>query len=178
MPGSKTAKTIATGVWWRIGAAGVARWSNGKCFTLERSTTVSTKVGVERSKSSMTKPSEPCPWHYFRLIGSCRTSPPALACKYGSKRWNCIDLGSGEPVGWPAIFTSSWNWMSSGRSVWPTVGRGLAGSIFCKLWSAMDSLIRAANGGCIGSGLSKARWETCWMKIFRWSKERALSLLG
>ena len=27
-----------------------------------------------------------------------------------------------------------------------------------------------ANGGCIGDGLSKARWEICWMKIFRWSK--------
>jgi Transposase len=36
--------------------------------------------------------------------------------------------------------------------------------------SAMDSLLRAASGGCIGSGLSKARWEICWMKIFRWSK--------
>ena len=73
-----------------------------------------------------------------------------------------------EPVGWPAIFTSSWNWMSSGPSVWPTVERGLAGSIFCKPWPATGSLIRAANGGCIGSGLSKARWEICWKKIFRW----------
>ena len=48
MRGSKTARTIATGVWWRIGVAGVARWSNGHCFTLERSTTVSTKAGAER----------------------------------------------------------------------------------------------------------------------------------
>src|SRR5271169_5548225 len=30
-----------------------------------------------------------------------------LACRSGSKRWNCIGLGSGEPVGWPANFTSS-----------------------------------------------------------------------
>ena len=52
--------------------------------------------------------------------------------------------------------------------VWPTVERELAGSIFCKPWSAIDSLIRGANGGCIGSGLSRARWEICWMKIIRW----------
>ena len=44
----------------------------------------------------------------------------------------------------------------------------LAGSIFCKPWFAIDSLIRAANGGYIGSGLNKARWEICWMKIIRW----------
>ena len=48
MRGLKTAKTIVTGVWWRIGVVGVARWSNGNCFTLERSTTVSTKAGAER----------------------------------------------------------------------------------------------------------------------------------
>jgi hypothetical protein len=29
--------------------------------------------------------------------------------------------------------------MSSGPSVWPAVGRELAGSIFCKPWSAIDS---------------------------------------
>jgi hypothetical protein len=40
--------------------------------------------------------------------------------------------------------------------------------------TAMDSLIRAANGGCIGSGLSKARWEICWMKIFRLVEKNAL----
>jgi hypothetical protein len=71
------------------------------------------------------------------------------------------------PVGWPAIFTSSWGWMNSGPSVWPLVERELAGSIYCKPESAIDLLIRAANGVCIDSGLSKARWEICWMKIFR-----------
>ena len=29
----------------------------------------------------------------------------------------------------------------------------------------IDSLIREANGGYIGSGLNQARWEICWMKI-------------
>ena len=36
--------------------------------------------------------------------------------------------GVGSPVGWSAIFTSSWNWMSSGPSVCPTVERELAES--------------------------------------------------
>ena len=40
MHGLKTAKTTVTGVLWRIGVAGVARLSNGNCFTLERSMTV------------------------------------------------------------------------------------------------------------------------------------------
>ena len=104
MPGSKTAKTIATGVWWRIGAAGVARSSNGKCFTLERSTTVSTKVGAERSKSSMRKPSGPCPWRYFLLIGSYPTSPRALACRSGS---DCVQVVIGlivTPEGFPLAY--------------------------------------------------------------------------
>ena len=47
------------------------------------------------------------PLALFRLIGSYPTSPLVLACRSGSQRWNCIDLGSGEPVGWPANFTSS-----------------------------------------------------------------------
>src|SRR6202795_3770383 len=108
------------------------------------------------------------PLALFPRIRSYRISPPVLACKSGSKRWNCIGPGNGGPVGWPASFTNSWGWMSSGPSVCPIVERELAGSIFCKPWSAIDSLIRAANGGCIDSGLSKARWEICWMKIFRW----------
>ena len=29
-------------------------------------------------------------------------------------------------------------------------------------------------GGCGGSGLSKARWEICWMKIFRLVEKNAL----
>jgi hypothetical protein len=45
---------------------------------------------------------------------------------------------------------------------------GPVGSIFCKPWSAIASLIRAANGGCIDSGLSKARWAICSTKIIRW----------
>src|SRR5271165_2218684 len=48
-------------------------------------------------------------------------------------------------------------WMNFGPSVWSTVEREPAGRIFCKPWSAIDSLIPEANGGCIGSGLSKAR---------------------
>jgi hypothetical protein len=47
-------------------------------------------------------------------------------------------LDSGEPVGWPAIFASSWNWMSSRPSVWLTVERELAGNMFCKPWFAID----------------------------------------
>ena len=64
--------------------------------------------------------------------------------------------------------TSSWAWMSSGPSVYPIAARELAGGIFCKPWFVIDSLIREANGGYIGSGLNKARWEICWMKIIRW----------
>src|SRR4029077_9619353 len=65
MRGLKTAKTIVTGVWWRIGVVGVARWSNGNCFTLERSTTVSTKAGAERSKSSTINPERTMPLALF-----------------------------------------------------------------------------------------------------------------
>ena len=97
---------------------GRGKWSSGKSFTLEKSTTVSAKAGAERSKSSMSSASGPCPWHYFPLIGSYPTSPQGLGCRYGSKRWNCIGLGNGEPVGWPVIFTSNWAWMSSGPNVW------------------------------------------------------------
>jgi len=64
-------------------------------LTLARSTTLSSKAGVERLKSSMRSASGPCRWHCFRLIGSYRTSPPTLACRSGSKRWNCIGLDSG-----------------------------------------------------------------------------------
>ena len=50
----------------------------------------------------------------------------------------------------------------------PDSREGTAGSIFCKPWFAIDSLIREVNGGYIGSGLNKARWEICWRKIIRW----------
>jgi hypothetical protein len=81
---------------WRIGAAGVASLSSGKCSTLEKSMTVREKAGAERSKSSMRSASGPFPWHCFPLIGSYPTSPLGLGCRYGSKRWNCIGLGSGN----------------------------------------------------------------------------------
>ena len=92
----------------------------------------------------------------------------------GSKRWSFIGLDSGEPAGWLVTFMNSWAWMSSGRSVCPTVGRELVGSISYKPWSAIDSLIRAANGGCIGSGLSKARWQTSWMKTISLVEKNSL----
>jgi hypothetical protein len=90
---------------------------------------------------------------------------PNFAAGFGvqvrSKRWSFVGLGNGEPAGWLVIFMSSWNWMSSGRNMYPIVGRGPVGGILYKPWSAIDSLIQAANGGCIGSGLTKALWATC-----------------
>ena len=45
---------------------------------------------------------------------------------------------------------------------------GTCWGISWRPWFVIGSSTRAANGGCIGSGLSKARWQTSWMKIIRW----------
>src|SRR5271165_4023648 len=116
----------------------------------------------------MTNGSGLCPWHWFPADRQLPNFAAGFGVQVRLKEMELRRPGNGEPVGWLAIFTSSWGWMSSGAGICPTAGRELAGRIFCKPWFAIDSLIREANGGYIGSGLNKERWEICWMKNIRW----------
>ena len=51
--------------------------------------------------------------------------PPSDQSRYGSKRWNCVGPGSGEPVGWPAIFTSNHTLQPTNRNSGILAGFGV-----------------------------------------------------
>jgi hypothetical protein len=149
----------------RTSAAPAPRLSSGRCCISARSMTAGAGPGARRSKPLMKAGvgtgSWRCPIAKFRPVLM------ATACMFGSMRWNRTDRGSGAHAGWRVISMTSWNSIGSGRSVCRIRGKGSGGDTSCRRWCATGWSIPAANGGCTGSGSSRARWEICCTPVMR-----------
>src|SRR5271166_6900842 len=65
----------------------------------------------------MTNGSGLCPWHWFPADRQLPNFAAGFGVQVRLKEMELRRPGNGEPVGWLAIFTSSWGWMSSGAGV-------------------------------------------------------------
>src|SRR5271157_4073630 len=61
----KMARSTAIGIWSKTAESLAVKWSSGRCFILERSTTVSARSGVNRSRSSKMAAALRGLWHSF-----------------------------------------------------------------------------------------------------------------
>ena len=68
---------------------------------------------------------------------------------------------SGAPAGSPASYDASCNSTASGQIACRQAAKERAGTTCCECWRRIGLSRRAANGGCIASGSSTARWLIC-----------------
>jgi len=77
------------------------------------------------------------------------------------RRCGSAGRASGAPAGSPASYGASCNSTVSGPIACRQAAKERAGTTCCECWRRIGSSRRAANGACIASGSSTARWLIC-----------------